>query len=418
MFLTKIKEFFAKGPHMVRIVFSSVVILFAVVVGLFFLIGHLGEDTVSDVSGRVDVGFRVFYLENDVFADNPIPPNLNFLMSFTDYIEVDNRFFVYLSDEVEIHYSYSAVKRMNIRHVESHDADRNPIVFELVTPLSKRYGQVVSNSVSLPGNNGSSSSNNASSGSNNSGNANSNANNNANGNINGAMWSYAIDPKYYIDIYFDFIAAQLRQMAAENVVALGQRGFSAELFIDFTYNIAVPEWDFSESITRGYRFQLSTEVYSLAVTGMPTFEASVVLGEQSRQLTLPVIIIIAGALAMGVYGLLSGIRLLQAHPDEKVQEAQTILRKYANEIVVSQTPLSLSSYSPVDVADFDSLLRLAINLNKHIMGYHDDEQAAFAVIVDGYVYRYVINYGSGIARAGGGRMVTAKAVDERVSSHK
>jgi len=46
------------------------------------------------------------------------------------------------------------------------------------------------------------------------------------------------------------------------------------------------------------------------------------------------------------------------------------------------------------VGDFSDLLRLAINLSKHIMCYHNDTMAEFVVIVEDSAYCYKINYDS------------------------
>ena len=343
-------------------ILSSIVILATLVLAGNFLVAYMRGDVVVEASGRADVGFRVFYMENDIFPYNPIPQNLHFLMSFTDFIEVDSSFSAGFSDEVEIYYTYSAVKRLIIRYMATVDGHFNPIVFEVVHPLSEARGSIVSNEIRFPSRSSE------------------------------AGGTYTIFPKEHIDVYLHFMAEQTRQMEAENVIAQNLRGFSAEMVIDFTYNISVPEWGIRETLTRGYHFTLSTEVYSLMATGIPAFDRSINLTIQRAQITLPVAIALVGALGLSAYGLFTGIKKLQADPNPLRQEAMSILKKYSNEIVVSDAPLPLNRHNLLRVEEFDALLKLAVNLNKHIMCYHNTLQAEFAVIVDMHEYYFRIVY--------------------------
>jgi len=283
-------------------------------------------------------------------------------MSFTDFIEVDSRFSAGFSDEVEVYYNYSAVKRLIIRYMALVDGNFNPIVFEVAYPLSEARGNVVAREIRFP----------------------------SEGSEAGG--TYTIFPKEHIDLYLNFIAEQTRQMEAENVVAQNLRGFSAEMVIDFTYSIHVPEWGMRETLTRGYHFTLSTEIYSFMATGSPAFERSVNLTIEAAQITLPIVMALVMALGLSAYGLFNGINKLQADPNPARQEAMTILKKYANEIVISDAPLPLDRNNLLQVGEFDALLKLAVNLNKHVMCYHDELQAEFAVVVDVHEYYFRIGY--------------------------
>jgi len=87
------------------------------------------------------------------------------------------------------------------------------------------------------------------------------------------------------------------------------------------FSLAIPEWDFSESVTQGYRLSLSKEIYSFVVTGSPVFHWADNLAIQASPISPPLAVVFVVAFALSVYGLLSGIRHLQADPDEKRQEA-------------------------------------------------------------------------------------------------
>jgi len=44
------------------------------------------------------------------------------------------------------------------------------------------------------------------------------------------------------------------------------------------------------------------------------------------------------------------------------------------------------------VKEFVDLLKLAINLNKHIMCYKNSTKTQFVIIIDGYACFYEVNY--------------------------
>ena len=93
------------------------------------------------------------------------------------------------------------------------------------------------------------------------------------------------------------------------------------------------------------------------------------------------------------------MKMSKANPNKYRQEADDILKKYAYEIVVYNKPVDLTKYEPMVVQEFGELLKLAINLNKHIMCYRDEVRTEFVVIVDGYACLYMISYngdGSGM----------------------
>jgi len=60
-------------------------------------------------------------------------------LSFADYIEVGNRFSAQFSDEVEIHYTYTATG----------DGNLNPIVFEESRILTEESGRFVGSEISF-----------------------------------------------------------------------------------------------------------------------------------------------------------------------------------------------------------------------------------------------------------------------------
>ena len=356
-------DFVNKNPGLVTIGLSGLLLIAVVIFAFVHIFARPDTQDGFTVSGNTTSDYRVFYLPNEFWPDNPVNHNLGFLMSFTDFIEVDSRFNAQLDGDAEIFYSYNAVKTFVIRYMGSVDGTINPVVFREVFELSQASGSAHTDRLSFP-------------------------------NGTGISGTYTIFPKDYTDLYLNFVAAQGQQMRDENVIATGLRGFSAELLIDFTYNIRIPEKSINETVALGYRLSLTTEVFTLTTTGNVGSTFSITIGEGGEPapvalFTIVILVIFAG---LGVYGLVRGLDRFNADPNPRRREANTIIKKYSNEIVVSDTLLSLQEYKALVVKDFETLLRLAINLNKHIMCYNDDNRADFAVIVDSYAYHFGIEY--------------------------
>ena len=346
-----------------RFATSAILILIVLIISLIYLSAYMRGETSTDVSGRAHIDFRVFYMENEIYDENPIPQNLHFLMSFTDYIEMDARFNISFEEDFQVYYEYTAVEHFVIRYMATGDANLNPIVYEEHRVLSETRGNVTTQHLSF----------------------NSNAN---------AGGSYTIYPRPHIDTYLEFVAAQARQMYQENIIARGIRGFSAELFVNFAFTVRVPELGYVRTLNHGYRISLTTEVYNLIVTGYPSFTDTLQLTAVNLpfRMTFPVVVLLVGIVAIAVYIFCYSIKQLKADPNERKQKAITILKRYANEIVVRDVPLNLGRYEIYRVDAFEELLKLAINLNKHIVCYHDERLAEFAVIVDAYAYYFAVHY--------------------------
>ena len=336
-----------------------ILILAIVILCGFYLAAYFRDEITLEANGSIDVGFRVFYLENDIFEENPIPYNLFFLKSFTDFYEINSSFSASFSEELNLYYTYTATKRLVIRYIQTGDANLNPVVFEESYVLSEVSGSTMADSLNFYGSN------------------------------NSPGGSYFISPRPHIESYLNFVAYQEQQMIDEGMVAINIRGFSAELLVDFTYSIIAPDAGLNEVLTRGYRIPLSTEIYSFISTGTPNFDTVINLTERTTELTLPIIILFVAVFSGSIFGLCHTLKRLMADPNEYFRELNDLLKKYSNEIVASPS-LDLSHYTILTVHEFDELLKLAVNLNSHIMCCHNEKQASFATIVKKYAYMYTI----------------------------
>ena len=352
-----------KSKELWKIILPAIVILAMIITTLIYLINfsYYNQDysIVLEASGNVDTDFRVFYIENESFPDNPVAQNLNFLMSFTDFIEIDSQFSAHFSEEVEVYYSHKAFKRLVVRYRGSAiDGEANPIVFELIYPLADTSGDLISDE------------------------------------MNFLVTTYTISPEQYIDIYLDFVTEQRRKEINTN---RNPANFFAELSIEFIYDINIPNLGINENVARGYLLPLSTEVYSLIPFGSSSFDQSLnELNQAIQQADLPIIVVFVIIFTINTYFLFAGIKNLRNGSSAFDREIFGIFKKYSNEIINSNIPLiSLfnskdSQYILMKIDKFESILNLAINSNQNITSYYDERRAEFVVVKGEFVYYYEV----------------------------
>jgi len=319
------------------------------------------EPTVIEAVGRNNISFNVFYIENDLFPENPVPANLHFMRLFTDFVEIRSSFSANFGEELTINYSYVA----NTRFVISHSTGLvggTSVVFEEAEEISRLSDSTFASVLNFqPVNDG------------------------APGGL------YTINLREYLETFNNFISYFDRQMEVMGVTA-GSRNFSAEIFVEFTYSVNAPTIGLNESSTRGFRIPISTEVFTLEAIGSTGFNtqrtigASIVETLNTASIFAYVTIIFVGA----------GFVLLHfcksTKPNKSKALAASIIKKYSSEIIFSQNEIDLSGYQIVQLDDFDELLKLSINLGKHITCHNNDEKAQFCSIVDNFAYCYSIDF--------------------------
>ena len=354
------KNFFLKkrnAPIYITIL-ASFIVISIIIIAISLRPATQEENNVS-ANGRHDLDFRVFYFQNDIFDENPIPRNLNFLMSYTDYIEVESTFSASFSEEVYITYSYSSYKRFVIRHGAGSDANLNPIVFEKVIDLSSIEGSLTGNQINFE--------------------------------ADETRGLYTITPLDHIYTYFEFVADVNRQIAAQGIFPQGPRGFSAELFIEFTYVVSAPQIGFSQTSNRGYRVALTNEIYSAVITGgNQNFQWQTNLTIDEGGINTPLIVLLCIIIILSTSGILYSLKLLNFDDSNTSKsEANIILSKYSKEIVIYTS--KAEDVKLMYVTDFKDLLKLAIAKDTLICCYKDDTLVQFYIIVDGFASVYEIN---------------------------
>jgi len=327
----------------------------------FFAFAGMEEGLSATGNGRSDISFAVHYIENEMFPENPVPSNLHFLRLFTDFIEIESGFSASFSDEFELVYTYTSRTRFEITHATV--GGGNPVIFQETNELNRISGRTFGNSVNFRG---------------------------AKEDQPGG--TYIINLHDHLAAFNEFLEYHEQQMEAAG--ATGGRNFSAELFIEFTYTILAQPVGIHETLTRGYRIPISSEVFTLEPTGASGgFTAEVALGNNAQGIEAGVIIGLAAVAAAGALLIFYGLVKLGAEKSSS-QHAMThgILKKYSGEIIVALAPLDLTDHKIVRVGEFEEVLKLSINLNKHITCHKSSQKAEFCVIVDDYAYSYQIDY--------------------------
>jgi hypothetical protein len=299
----------------------------------------------------------VHYLENTLFGTGARPGNLHYLMSFTDYIEVQNTISAEFSQESDVSYSYIVTETLKIQHHRSSDHNTNPAVYEEKTILFE-LDEVETGKTFLLG---------------------------------GADGVYTIYPKRHIDTYRRFVREQQEHMTNEDVTADRIINFSADLLVEFTFRKKSPDFAVNETLMRGIRIPLSNEVYDISVIGTPSIELSQTLREFVMP-DVPVTALFALWFVLLILGIIFGIRHITMEKNKQRREVKRILKKYSDEVYISSHPADLAQYKTISATSFNELLKLAVNLNKQIVCFYNDEKAEFCAFSDGYAYICRFNF--------------------------
>ena len=342
----------------------SGLILASLMLAVFLYISaSMADGILVEGTGRNNIDFSVYYFENSLFPENPIPSGLHFLRHLTDYIKVESSFSADFSEDFDLIYSYIARKTFIISHPGAGGAAH--VIYQSVTELSNAEGRVFGSRLEFG----------------------------SEGPEDEPGGVYLISPEDYLEILNDFIEyTRARTVGDEDGVTPVFRTLSAEIVIEFTYTVRALPININESLTRGVRIPLSQDVFTVETTGTPGFSESIIRPPDIPALGIPIIAVFIALLAASGFGIFYGINNLSPETDESRKKANNIIKKYGSEIIVSRHPLDLTDYRIVEVDDFEDIIKLAINLSKHITCYKDDESAGFYTMVGPFAYCHIIEY--------------------------
>jgi len=312
------------------------------------------KESVS-ISGRNVVNYTVNYFESDFFPAGENPTGSNFLLSFTDFIEVENTFRVDFDIPHEISYTYSVTESLLINHgadtTGSTVYQESHIIAEMNGEFNGERLRLTGSTPDEPGG------------------------------------THIIRPQPHLEVFNEFVDFHREQLKENPLFPDKSVSFNASILLEFVYTIKDDEN--TKTITRGVRIPISNEVYSPDYTGDVDFSISPHNENESspNAFLLPLIWAVAN-----IAVILQTVRYFTHRADKKHYEAMTILKKYSDEIFISETPLDYTGNKIVKATKFVELLKLAVNMNRYVLCYHDDKLAEFSVVVDGYAFCYKVEY--------------------------
>jgi len=335
--------------------------LAAIATGLVYMARTTPDSTLIEATGRGDIDFRVFYYNNELFPDNPVPKNLYFLRHFTDFIEIDSSFMLWFNGNrtFDVDFNYTAEKRFEISYLGGQPG-HNPVVFQQNTEISQVSGAVSGNNMSFRP-------------------------------YSGPDWpggTYTIRLQEYMQVFDNFLEYN-EQRLDDNA---NLRGFSAELVIEFSLQLTAWEAGLNETIRRSYRIPIGINVFSLEAMGNAGFTSSTLVVHDADGVSLTMMGGLGFAVIIGGLGLITGIKKLSVRPDQdpSQQEYHAIMKKYGNEIVSSKGLSDLSGFMVTPVESFEELLKLSLNTGKMIVSHNQGDKAVFYVITDNIAFQFEI----------------------------
>jgi hypothetical protein len=312
------------------------------------------------VSGKNELKYIVHYVEDEFFGDTERPLGTHYLLSFKDYIEITNTFKADLSNVSNVQYKYTVSETLLIRHQKGADNNTNPVVFEEKSVVFETVGVANNDSISFSGST-----------------------------ENEPGGTYTIYPREYIEIYKQFIDNHANRISRNDFQPDKSVAFTAEVLVQFTYALQIDSK--TESITRGIRIPVSIEVFTPEYVGDSNFSISTP-DESGSNLTSRTLLGLWLCANISVVYFVN--RYLSMKTSKNKDEAQRILKKYSDEIFISEDPLDYSGHKIIHAPQFKELLKLAVNMNKYILCYHDNTKTEFCAYIDGNVFCYKLDYGT------------------------
>ena len=313
------------------------------------------------VSAKNDVSYSVCYLDNKTFGSGARPMGQNYLISYTDYIEMNNEITADFSHRVNVSYQYFATTTLMIKHQKSSDQNANPVVFEKRYLLFEANGSIIGDHIALY----------------------------STDTANNPGGVYRINPNTYISIVKNFVSEQREKMQKEGVTSTLK--LSADLLVEYSCHLTVDENEIDETLTRGVSIPLLDEVFMPADTGNPSLELSVAAQASGMPGPLYSVLLVLWLAAL-IFGICYSIRQLSLETDRVRHEVAVIFKKYSDEIVISAVPIDLSEYKTIPVLRFQELSKLAVNASTCILCFQNEEKANFCAISDQFAYTYNLRY--------------------------
>jgi len=321
------------------IIGGALLIASVALVVLLFSPDDLEESSV--IAGNNNLNYSVYYVENNFIGEGKRPADVNYIMPYTDYIEVTNG--ITFKDE-GASYLLNVIETFTINYQNGSD---NSTVYQEKNEVVKQKRVNPGDPASI----------------------------------------YTLDPWKHIETFNTFTQDRQSQVDARSVPGKNA-AYYAEVSMEFEHRIQSVNGESSkETLTRQITIPLSGEVYKPVLAGESRFELTEGGGIASEPQSPLVIALVVLWLAVPCLIVIFCTKKLV---DSRIgsNEADIILNKYSELIIMSIKPLDALGYKEIYVPEFKELVKLAAGLNKSILCYCFEKEAEFCVYADGLAYCY------------------------------
>ena len=325
----------------IGIISGCVAFLIASVILIVNLFFPKIENESFALSGNNMLQYNVYYVDNGFFGGGAQPTGVNYIMPYTDYIEVTNG--ISIKENVDVDCILSVRKVFTINYQNGDDS----MVYQTKEILYEKKSVV-------PGQNGDT--------------------------------VYMIDPWVYVELFREFL--QDKQEITEEQDPLGRNAsYVPEVSLNFEYILT--SGDSREVLTRQIVVPLSNEIYKPVLIGESSFDFATENGGPTRESPSPLVMVLLGVWIAAPLVLIAFAVKRITENRGTPYEFDVIIGKYSQLLVKSISPIDTEGYKDVYVHDFKELVKLSAGLNKSILYfYHQGKEAEFCLFADGLAYCY------------------------------
>ena len=295
-------------------------------------------ESILNIVQRDDLEYLVHQKENPYISRPSLGMGENYLLSYTDRIELRNAYSFAMSDTVETQYDYVVTANLISRYARSTGGGTNPEVMRKTYLIDEDRQTMISDGTQ-------------------------------------------IDRTY--DIYLDGYIRELDEFAQTVDIPV-----TGELRIDMTVSLHSPE-EFSDSFVRGITVPLDSEFYNITTHGEGRVETNHSILERS----LPVWGVIALALLIVACGgvFFTALKKLLDRRSPFYREVDGYLKAYDDIIVSTATPLDFEQYKIVTVKNFKEMLNMSNKTGHPIIYWEDGGNAHFYLLSQNLLFMFTVS---------------------------
>lgn len=315
--------------------------IFSIFIGLDYykrIVEVYSPSDVLQVNEKNEINYSVYLLENEYIEQVFLGMNENYLYSYTDYISIVNNYSALFTEELKAEYRYKAIITLIARHARSQTASTNPEI------LNKSY--TIENESDYFNN------------------------------------KLSLEHTYEINL-------NVYKEEAEKFAETLDIPVSAEIRVDFIYDLIGEDDRFRSNYIRSMTIPLSDEVFQISLSDN---KEKVNDYSVSNDTLFTVGFYANTALIILCYVIIFlAIKVARAAESLYKETINKYLRTYDDVIINTSSPLDFDKYEMLMIDEFKELLDLANNTSSPIMFYENNQGGLFYVFTDNMVYMHIVS---------------------------